>query len=196
MRRAVTAASVLALLVGSCVRDNPAYRGPTTPLPDALTAAIADASSDSGSVAGDAPASADATRGPGTIMGGIRGMPFPVAVAWRIGNPSSAQTVIFLIQTALTCADLSKVGWDRTIGTSQVLEIQIRGTTARTYRIGVDASVNYLRTTSNPDASSGQAVIERIEAGGIASGTFQLAFGADSLEGSFEAEYCPSGVEP
>src|SRR4051812_7316982 len=182
--RAVTAGLVLALLVGSCVRDNPAYRGPITPIPDALpaplpdafTAPVPDASSDTRSLAGDAPGSADATRGPGTIMGGIGGMPFPVAVAWRIGKPSSAQTVIVLIQTALTCADLSTAGWDKTIGSAQVLEIQIRGTTARTYQVGVDATVNYLRATANPDASSGQAALERIDAGGIASGSFHFVF--------------------
>jgi hypothetical protein len=179
----------LALLIGSCVRDNPAYRGPVV--------ASRDAASDLRSDPADAPGSSAAdTRTAGTITGGIRGMPFPVAVAWRIGKPTSAPTVIFLLQAALTCSDLGTPGWDRTIGSTQVLEMQMRGTTVRTYRIGVDAAVNYLRTTNNPDASSGQVVLDRLDAAGIASGTFHLAFGSDTLEGSFEADYCPSGVEP
>ena len=40
------------------------------------------------------------------------------------------------------------------------------------------------------DASTGSILVDEVENGGIASGTFDLGFDEGSISGSFEVEYC------
>ena len=142
-------------------------------------------------------ATTDTPPAPGNVVGTIKGVAFPVAKAFRIGKPAKASTMVtFLLEAALSCADISAPLWDKAPGMKQVLEMQVSGTHVGVYQVGTNASANYLRMASNPEAGSGSVSIEGIANDGGASGTFDLTFGPDAVHGSFAAAFCATGVEP
>lgn len=217
-RQEVGCLALLGLLF-ACSRSNPAYQGVVT---NADAARTEDAAMDEDAVvwtgqvhdAGlsdttsaldrsresaiplDTGNSSDLAGSPGEIMGSIGGIPFKVAAAYRIGRPASASmTVIVLLESAIPCQDLAAPGWDVSLGSSQILELHVDGLGAGSYDVPKTASANYQRHSTNPDASGGQIVLERLSSTETA-GTFDLSFGSDQLSGWFSAAYCAAGVEP
>jgi hypothetical protein len=194
-------------VMGSCQVPNPAYYlGPQV---DASTDDTLDggSSADIEAAVGADPASDTASdsapptmldAAPGEVTGTIRGKAFPVAHAFWIGLPKDASStaVILVDTTTINCATLAASGWDSQQGDAQVMEMSIKGTAARVYRVGKDASVTYQRASTRPDANSGTITVLAITAGQSLKASFQLGFGADSVAGSFEAAYCANGVQP
>jgi hypothetical protein len=217
-RQEVGCLALLGLLL-ACSRSNPAYQGVVTNADAAMmedaamnedavvrmgqvhdaglsdTTSAVDMSRES-AIPLDAGNSPDLAGSPGQIMGSIGGIPFKVAAAYRIGRPASASmTVIFLLESAISCQDLAAPGCDVSLGSSQILELHVDCLSAGSYDVPKTASASYQRHTTNPDASGGQIVLERLDPTETA-GTFDLSFGSDQLSGSFSAPYCAAGVEP
>jgi hypothetical protein len=142
-----------------------------------------------------------ATSLPGNaIHGTVMGMLFSaVSSSYWVQNPSpgGAPTLVFLADESLSCQSLSVSGWDKTLGANtQLLEIGLPGPTASTFHILMDADANYLGGPYNPSADAGSITITAVNVGQSLDGTFDLAFGTDALRGTFDAHFCPSGVEP
>jgi hypothetical protein len=150
---------------------------------------------DAGADAGAGPPAEDASAG-SRITGGIRGAAFPVARAVWIGRPTSTPTRVFLLQAPGSCEDMAAPGWDRRQGRGQVLEIGVKGTAPGLYQIRRDADASYVSTGFNPEANGGTVTVSTVMAARSITGSFQLTFGPDSLAGTFDASYCPAGVEP
>jgi hypothetical protein len=141
----------------------------------------------SGSVAGD------------HIDGSIAGNQFGnVAASYWIGAPSagSPPVILFVLETFLDCEAISSFNWDKTIGVSQVLELAVPALDVNTFEVPSEATVAYLRGDLNPDATSGHITVATYTAGVDLAADFDAGFGADSLHGAFDAQYCATGVEP
>jgi hypothetical protein len=162
----------------------------------------------------DARPPADAAAAAGQITGTIRGQAaqFPVVVAYWIGKPApgtppnseESPVSLFLLEAPLTCAEISRLLWDKAAPT-QILEINLSELAASTYPIGRQAIANYRArppNAFNPDSASGSVTITG-GGGGAAgqnvAGAFDIVFAGNqptALKGSFNAAHCPTGVEP
>jgi hypothetical protein len=147
-----------------------------------------------------------------TISGSATGSPFStVATALWIGAPDDpTTTVIFLFSQPVACSAISAIGWDaRITNATQVLEMKEFGTTPRTYTVVTtltpapgEASVNYTLsstagTPTETSSSGGTVTLSTLTANTNATGSFALTFGAaNALNGTFNATFCPAGVEP
>lgn len=155
--------------------------------------------------------SAGGTASGTTIMGSFMGMPFTTApTALWIGMPDSNQTeVVYVFSNPVDCATLGAAGWDAKIpNNTQVLEMKEFGTSPAAYTVvksatpkAGEASVNHtLSKTTPPSAESpgtaGTVTIATINAGKNITGSFDVKFNADALTGTFDATFCPGGVEP
>jgi hypothetical protein len=144
-----------------------------------------------GSVAVDA--------GTNTVSGTIQGVPWrSVAVAWWIGEASAPPPTafVFVLESPTTCAAISVPNWDKIIGDEQVLEIQVREPAVKTMQVPAEAAAAYLRGEYNPSAESGTVSLSSINTGKSLVGSFDALFAGERLKGTFEATYCPTGVEP
>jgi hypothetical protein len=133
---------------------------------------------------------------PNEIAGGIRGAPFPVARAFWLGRASSSPTRVVLLEAPARCGDIAAGGWDRRMGGMQILELGVEGTTPGVYQIRRTADASYVGPRGNPEADSGTVTIRALTTSMNVVGSFQLTFGGDRLTGTFDAAFCPPGVEP
>jgi hypothetical protein len=135
----------------------------------------------------------------GTVVTGtIMGMTFPVAKAYWIGVPDPALPPVnfFLLEPPFTCAEISTIAWDKAVGTKKVLEVSLADMAAKAHTIGADVIANYLAGSYNPDATGGKVTVTAANPNKNLVGTFELTFGADTINGTFDAEWCPTGVTP
>lgn len=145
------------------------------------------------------------------ISGSATGTPFSaVAGAIWIGAPDDpTTTVVFLFSQSTSCASIAAVGWDtRITNGTQVLEMKEFGTSPGTYSVVTtltpapgEASVNYtLSATSGTPAetisSGGSVTLAALNTNNDATGSFALMFTTRGLDGTFNANFCPDGVEP
>jgi hypothetical protein len=144
-------------------------------------------------------------------MGSVSGMPFTTSTtALWLGKPDSAATeVVYVFSKPVDCAILGAPGWDTKITSdTQVLEMKVFGTAPGTFKVVKNANpatgqavVNYtlskmVGTPAETVGSGGTVTVTAIAAGKDITGSFALTFGADSLDGTFDAVFCPGGVEP
>ena len=139
------------------------------------------------------------TGGPSTVAGTIQGVKWSrVASAYWIGMPSAPPPTafVFLLESATSCAAISTPNWDKIIGNEQVLELELREPALTTLQVPAQAAAAYLRGAYNPSAESGTVTVSRLTPGQSLAGGFEARFAGEALTGTFEAAYCPSGVEP
>jgi len=139
--------------------------------------------------------------GPGTVSGTVMGVGFTIiASAWWIGKPGmgSPPTQVYLSDAALDCAALATPGWDKLLGDKQLLELGLTGSAPQSYRIGTDANAAYVGPGGNynPSSDGGTITVTASNASKNIAGSFDLAFQADAVKGTFDAAYCDAGVEP
>ena len=186
-------------------------------LRSALTALAVGLGGCGGSSAGDVPDSVSSA----TIGGTVAARPFDsAATALWIGKPDfAASTVLYLFEMPMTCSDMGAPGWDAAHGhTNQDLEMKLGlptagSTAAMTFTVRVhnpmgsvgpgEADVNHTFFAMSPQtpaetfATGGMVTLASKSPGKNATGTFHVTFSAsESLEGTFDAAYCPDGVEP
>jgi hypothetical protein len=148
-----------------------------------------------------------------SVTGTADGTPFAsIGSVFLIGNPDVAlSTVVYIFSQPIKCTDISKAGWDTTItNMTQILELKMMGTTPAVYKPIImapnfpsagQAQVNYAMSTTvgtpvESFSTSGSVTLSTIVANTSASGSFDLAFGANALKGTFSATYCAVGREP
>ena len=139
------------------------------------------------------------STGPNSVCGSVNGNAWnQVAAAYWIGMPSagSAPVIVFLTEVPLRCQDISVVNWDKVIGNAQVLEIGLSAEATRAFQVPAEASESYLRGELNPEADSGLVTITAIQPAQNIVGSFQARYRTDQIQGTFDATYCASGVEP
>jgi hypothetical protein len=141
----------------------------------------------------------DGGGGPNTVAGKVQGHQWSqVGAAYWIGMPSAPPPAafVFLLEAPTPCAAISTPNWDKIIGNEQVLEIEVRDPAVATLQVPAQAAAAYLRGDYNPSAESGTVTLTSIVPGKSLAGSFDARFAGEALRGTFEAVYCPSGVEP
>jgi hypothetical protein len=178
------------------------------PVADATTPGALDAGQDSGPAIDSPPApdagtdrspdAGDASPAGSSVSGTVKGKTFPVTVTYWIGKPAAGgfPTKVYLLEVSRSCSEISAPLWDKLAGTKQILEMAVKGTTTGVYPLNTQANANYLLGTSNPSASGGSVDVKTLNPAQDIRGSFTLTFGVDTLNGTFRAVYCASGVEP
>jgi hypothetical protein len=133
------------------------------------------------------------------VSGSVNGVRFDsLSSAYWIGKPSAggAPMVLFLFEKPASCEALGQANWDKVLGDAQLLEIGTLRAEAGKYPVPTDAYAAYLRGEVNPDAEAGAVTVTALNPNRDAQGTFEAHYGAEVVKGTFDAEYCPGGVEP
>lgn len=147
-----------------------------------------------------------------SVSGSVAGATFNTVVSsWMLGAPDDPAntTVVYLFSKKVDCSELSPPGWDtRITNGTQFLEVKMMGTAPATYTVTTsltpapgEASVNYTLSsrTGTPvetGGTSGKVVLKTLNVSSSGTGTFDLKFGKESISGTFDAPYCPTGNEP
>lgn len=144
----------------------------------------------------------------GTVAGHTLGS---VSAAYLIGQSDDPAhtTVIYMFDTAVACADIGAVGWDKKVtDKTGALEMKLIGKMPAKYPIATgpnpaqgEAVVNFTETskTATPQeetSTSGHVQLDTLVDAKSATGTLDLVFAQGSLKGSFSANWCPGGHEP
>lgn len=114
-------------------------------------------------------------------------------------DPASRPTQIYVSEAALTCDEISHPLWDKVSGVKQLLEITLDGSSTKTYTVLKNADASYLAGASsshNPSATGGTVTILQVSSAKSIQGSFDIKFSSGTLKGSFDAQLCPTGVEP
>ena len=152
------------------------------------------------SLSGCAGAKADPASGANAISGSIQGTSWSkLSRAYWLGKPSrgSSPFILFLFDSPVECAALVNPNWDKTLSAdTQSLEIDLLDSEVRVHDVGNDVAVAYLKGFYNPDADAGSVTLDAVNDAQNIAGNFDLTFGADALNGKFDALYCAEGVEP
>lgn len=153
-----------------------------------------------------------ASGGTGTAAGTAEGHAVrSVAAAYFIGQSDDPThtTVMYTFDSPVACGDLGAPGWDAKIrDQTGALEMKLIGTTPGQYAVSgipnapagqaaVNFTVSSTAATPQEEASkSGTVKLDTLEPGQRAAGSFDLTFSDGSLQGTFEAAWCPNGHEP
>jgi hypothetical protein len=147
---------------------------------------------------GGASAPPDPTAG--TISGSVKGTSWTkVSNAYWIGKnlPGGPAVTVFVFEASVPCSDIVNVNWDKTATAArQILELSFTEEKARAFTVMTDVFAAYLFQDYNPDAFGGTATITAINPGVNLTGSFDFDFLGDKLMGTFDAKFCPDGVEP
>jgi hypothetical protein len=122
-------------------------------------------------------------------------------------DPSSHSIVVYIFEDAPTCDDVSKNGW---LTSPKVRPADLMGITVAGDKRGVypvvpesppsDGNAYLLHVIDQADpvrdseGLSGTVTITDINPGQSVSGAFEATFSTGTLQGSFNAEPCPTGV--
>jgi hypothetical protein len=143
---------------------------------------------------------ADTGSSAGSIGGSVQAASFTkLASAYWIGKPGagSSPVIFFLFESPVDCSTLVNPNWDKVgISDFQSLEIDVLDAELRDHTVGSDVDVAYLKGFYNPSADSGSVTLSKVKAAESLKGSFDVAFGADMLHGTFTAQFCADGVEP
>ena len=114
-------------------------------------------------------------------------------------DPTSRPTQIYISEAALSCGAISVPLWDKVPGVTQLLEVVLASPSVKTFTIGKDADANYLAGATsayNPTATGGSVTVTAVNPSQNIKGTFDLNVGGGRLQGSFDAPFCATGLEP
>jgi hypothetical protein len=149
-----------------------------------------------------------------TVGGMVNGNPFNSAMtALWIGMPdpnTPPVTVVYLFEKPVLCSAITSAGWDAALpGANQDIELKAAGTTPGTYTViggnpaalaAGEAVINHsilMATPTEQVASAGSTItLTTLNANRNATGKFQITFPSGSLQGTFDATWCPNGREP
>ena len=143
-----------------------------------------------------------------TIAGSVAGETWSTAANGLWINDATGLQTIFLFERQMACSGIQVAGWDKAAGLGQLLEITLSSVDVKTYDLALDpdagrlTSAAYLSAVNpmvNPTATSGSVTITSITPNDSILGSFSATFPAPqagTLTGTFNATYCPGGVEP
>jgi hypothetical protein len=158
--------------------------------------------------------------GAATNIGQVGGKPFSWASgSFLIGMPDPGPnglraTVLYVFEKPIACSAISHVGWDAPVvlGQNQVLEMRAIGPVPGPFKVVGpppagntatamgEVAVNQLDNGRSADPeqvfNGGTVTIDAIVDKESAHGSFDVGFEKGALTGTFEAVYCPTGVEP
>jgi hypothetical protein len=183
----------------------------------ALALTLASGCSQSGLVGRTSPVSQDAAPsydtapfdGPGFVDGKLHAHAVFNTLDtayWFGGSGDSSKLEIYLFEGAPTCEDLSSNGWltSPKVRPSDLMGFTIAGNKPGVYPVKNEdppsrGKVYVLHTIDQADpvirseGESGSVTITSVKPGEVVSGAFEVTFSTGTLQGAFNAVWCPTG---
>jgi hypothetical protein len=121
------------------------------------------------------------------------------------GDPSSLSLWIF--QDGMSCDVLSSPGWIPKVRPTDLMNIIVGGTKAGVYPVVPERPpergasyllhiINQSDPVKESEGQTGVVVISSVKPGEMVSGSLDARFSTGTLQGQFNAVWCPTGVAP
>ena len=128
-------------------------------------------------------------------------------VLWFGGDGDPSQMTLYIYEDMPTCDDVSKAGWltNPKVRPADLMGITVGGNTPGSYKVVAEnpprpgnAYVLHVIDQADPviesEGESGTVIITDVKPAERVSGGFEAKFSTGSLEGEFNATWCPTGV--
>jgi hypothetical protein len=146
--------------------------------------------------------------GPGYVDGRLHAhavFDYVDSVYWFGGDNDPSRLELWIYQDAATCDELSHAGWITKVRPTDLMGITVGGTTPGTYEVAAEkppapGKAYFLHVIDQADpvveseGQSGSITITSVRPGQGVSGAFEATFSTGTLQGSFNAVWCPTGV--
>jgi hypothetical protein len=127
------------------------------------------------------------------------------SVFWFGGDNDPSRLEVWIYEDAPTCADVSTPGWITTVRPTDLLGITVGGSTPGTYQVAAqnppepgNAYLLHVIDQADPviesEGETGTVTITSVKPGESVSGAFEATFSTGTLQGAFNAVWCPTGV--
>jgi hypothetical protein len=146
--------------------------------------------------------------GPGFVDGRLHAhavFDYVDSVYWFGGDNDPARIELFIYQDAATCEQLSTSGWITRVRPTDLMGITVGGTAPGAYAVVPEkppgpgnAYLLHVIDQADPviesEGQGGTVFITSVKPGESVSGNFEATFSTGTLQGAFNATWCPTGV--
>jgi hypothetical protein len=127
------------------------------------------------------------------------------SVYWFGGDNDPSRIELWIYQDTASCEELSQSGWITKVRPTDLMGITVGGSTPGTYYVAAEkppgpgnAYLLHVIDQSDPveesEGQSGSVTITSVKPGVGVSGAFEATFSTGTLQGAFNAVWCPTGV--
>jgi hypothetical protein len=146
--------------------------------------------------------------GPGYVDGRVHGhavFDYVDNVYWFGGSGDTSRLELWIYQDAATCAELSQSGWVTKVRPTDLMGITIGGIKTGIYEVAPETPpppgkayffhvIDQKDPVTESEGLSGTIDITSVRPGESVSGAFLATFSTGTLQGSFNAVWCATGV--
>jgi hypothetical protein len=129
------------------------------------------------------------------------------AIYWFGGDNDPSRLQVWIYEVMPTCAELSTSGWIPRVRPTDLMGLTIGGNKPGVYVVKNQTPpapgyayllhvVDQADPTIDSEGESGTVTITAVKPGESVSGAFLATFSSGTLQGSFNAVWCPTGVAP
>ena len=148
--------------------------------------------------------------GPGYVDGRVHAhavIDYVKNVFWFGGDGDPSRISLWIFQDGMPCDVLSTPGWIPKVRPTDLMNIIVGGTTPGAYAVvpekppsAGNAYLLHVIDQADPivesEGLSGVVVISSVKPGEMVSGSLDATFSTGTLQGQFNATWCPTGVAP
>jgi hypothetical protein len=192
-----------------CPRPRRRAGGRLVPLLAAALGAGCSQSAVVGRLAGDAAVVPfDFDSGPGYVDGHLHAhavFDSVHTIYWFGGDNDPSRLELYIFENTATCAEVSTPGWVTSVRPTDLMGITVGGTTPGTYTVYPETpprpgnafllhEIDQADPVVDSVGESGSVVITSVKPGVSVTGTLAATFSTGTLDGAFQATWCPTGV--
>jgi hypothetical protein len=127
------------------------------------------------------------------------------AVYWLGGDNDPSRLELYIYEVTPTCDELATADWLPKVRPTDLMGITIGGATPGTYAVAAEnppgpgkAYLLHVIDQADPviesEGQSGSVTITSVKPGETVSGAFEATFSTGTLQGAFNATWCPTGL--
>jgi hypothetical protein len=127
------------------------------------------------------------------------------SVYWFGGDNDPSRIELWIYQDTASCDELSKPGWITKVRPTDLMGITVGGSKPGTYSVAAEkppapgnAYLLHVIDQTDPvlesEGQSGSVTITSVKPGESVSGAFEATFSTGTLQGAFNAVWCPTGI--
>jgi hypothetical protein len=146
--------------------------------------------------------------GPGYVDGAVHAhavFDYVNSVWWFGGANDPSRLELWIYQDTASCEELSKPGWITKVRPTDLMGITVGGTERGIYEVAAEKPpspgkayllhvIDQADPVTESEGESGTVAITSVKPGESISGAFEAKFSTGTLQGSFNALWCPTGV--
>jgi hypothetical protein len=148
--------------------------------------------------------------GPGYVDGRLHAhavIDYVNNVFWFGGDGDPTRMSLWIFQDGMPCEALSSPGWIPKVRPTDLMNIVVGGTKPGAYAVVPEKPPNpgaayllHIIDQADPiiesEGQGGVVVISSVKPGEVVSGSLDATFSTGTLQGQFNATWCPTGVAP